>query len=160
MIRKSWTYCIPVRWFALGIMTWFYKYGLPGAIARDLLKKYKLAKNISSDDASDSEDDLMQTVIGMWLALNGPPIIMGKDGIDKKIRLEIKTKQWEEKPPKSLYELFFDILYIEAEISSEESKIYRDAGKVFVDEALKERMDFRQEHERRMLLLRRLGRFN
>ena len=85
---------------------------------------------------------------------------MGKDGIDKKIRLEIKTKQWEEKPPKSLYELFFDILYIEAEISSEESKIYRDAGKVFVDEALKERMDFRQEHERRMLLLRRLGRFN
>ena len=80
----------------MGIMTWFYKYGLPGAIARDLLKKYKLAKNISSDDASDSEDDLMQTVIGMWLALNGPPIIMGK-WIDKKLA-EIRQNNGENRP--------------------------------------------------------------
>ena len=38
---------IPVRWFALGIMTWFYKYGLPGAIAR-FVKKIQISKNISS----------------------------------------------------------------------------------------------------------------
>ena len=136
----------------LGFYVWLYKHGITGAITRDVIKKYKNAE-LQIDD----EQQRIDLVIEQWLALNGPPIMLERDGLDTKIRLEIKLEKWNNEPPKTLYHLFRDILYIETEITVEEPSVYNICGIVFVEEALKSGLDFKKDYLSEARLLVRLG---
>lgn len=127
----------------MGIMVWFYKFGLPGAITKDLLKKYLVFKR---GYPHDSEGMLLQRVWDFWLILN-EEAIEKEDGIDKRVRLKIvKDRYIAGEMHRTLLDIYRDVLYIEAEITSEDIKIYDDTMKVFIKEANKHGLDYSEDY--------------
>lgn len=90
--------------------------GLPGAISRDLLKKYLLFKKKYLEE---NEESILNRIKKFWLTLNKQKILT-KDSEDKQIRLQIIEDSWFNKNDRESSSLY----NIEADITPLDKKVY------------------------------------
>lgn len=135
----------------MSILSWIFGKSLAGAISSDLFEKYIAIK--SQHPQEDDEKTLVR-LWNFWITLN-EEIIKTEDDEQKIVRLNIIKDQHDGKTEldsslkesNSLFTLYQDILYIEAEISSTDGKIWLDAMKVFIKDSEKYGLDFRKEYD-------------
>lgn len=135
----------------MSILSWIFGKGLAGAISSDLLKKYIAIK---SQHPQENDEKILVRVWNLWLTLN-EKIIKTEDDEQKIVRLKIIKDQHDGKTEldsllkesNSLFTLYQDILYIEAEISNTDGKIWHDAMKVFIKDSEKYGLDFSKEYD-------------
>lgn len=133
----------------MGFFSWILSKGLAGAIAKDIIVKYT---GIKKKFPNEKEEDTIERVWNFWLTLNENQILT-KDDEHKIVRLEVKKEklEWldsELQRPRSLLDIYMDVLYIETEISLQDGKTFDNAIQVFLKEAKKHGLDFDWEYEK------------
>jgi len=145
-----------VNYVPTTILSWLFRKGLAGAISSDLLKKYS---GIKAQWPNEDEEKILVRVWNLWLTLNANKI-QTEDDEHKIARLSIIKEKNDMKTEidslialKSLFGLYEDILYIEAEITTSDGKIWDSSMQVFIREAKKYGLDFDKEYRsfKRML---------
>ena len=145
----------------MGFLGWLYSKGIAGAIAKDLITKYRAIKE---QHPSEADRDILIRVWNFWLTLN-ENAIRREDGEHKIARLEIikerrtGTSESDDlsSDSDSLLRLYEDILYIETEITASDGKIYDKALQVFLNRCKEEGLDFTREYEAKKRVMRTFG---
>lgn len=126
----------------MGLFSWLYNKGLIGTIARDVLKKYI---GIKSGFPNEEDSNILTRLWNYWLTLNEEHIRL-EDDYHKIQRLNIIKDNTILRAigcHLSLTDLYFDILYIECDITnSKNPKLYNTAKKIYLKEAQKVGLDF------------------
>lgn len=115
----------------LGLYAWFLRFGIVGAIAKDIVKMYSSIK----DDCS-PEKEKLDAVFGMWSHKHIDFSKLSKD-LKKSFRIEDVFSEIEKGGPKTLLDVFLYALSIEADVSPKDGSVFREAIKIFEATAIK-----------------------
>ncbi len=140
------------------MFSWLADKTIIGAISRDICSKYLKIKDLHPIE---DESKIIERVFNYYLTLN-EEAIRTEDELEKILRLDlIKDKYFSltkvEKSVYTLFDLYRDILYIEAELDMHDGKPYRTALNIFIKNAKGLGLNYEGEYDRHFELLKKIG---
>ena len=129
----------------MGFSTWIMSYGIVGAIAKDIVKRYVKFK----PQFDGTEFELLQTVWSAWFLTHGTIAITGGDEA-KRIRAETVMDEMEKREDNwlsglTLVDVFYNALYVEGNVSLDDGELCRKAIVVFEKIASKNGLNIKDQ---------------